>query len=268
MTTRKTRQPGRNKTAGLVAGVMAASLMLTACATRPPASDPVARAEFDRINDPLEPLNRATTDFNFTMDRFLLKPIADGYRWILPQPVRKGISNVLDNLWSPLIFANDLLQGEFDRGGVTLARFVTNSTVGVAGLFDPATKWGLEKHKEDFGETLAVWGFGEGFYLVLPFFGPSNPRDAFGVGVEYVADPVGIVLTNEGLQTADYVRTGLNVVDFRLRYDENLKALRKSEGDIYVLMRTAYRQHRAFRIANGKPTESKDEEELFEQELK
>lgn len=251
----------------LTASLVAASLLLSACATRPPESEPLARAEFDRINDPLEPLNRATHDFNMTMDRFLLKPVADVYRWILPLPIRNGITNILHNLQSPLIFANDLLQGEFDRGGVTLARFVTNSTIGLAGIFDPAADWGLERHKEDFGETMAVWGVGEGFYLVLPLFGPSNPRDALGITAEFFGDPVSLAMEDNGLRTESHIRTGLEVVDFRVRYDDNIKSLKKSEGDLYVLMRTAYRQNRAYRIANGRAVESRQEEELFEQEL-
>ncbi|MDA5195061.1 MlaA family lipoprotein [Govanella unica] len=258
----------RPATMMFTASLLAAAVLLSGCATRPPASDPLARAEFRRINDPLEPLNRATFDFNMTMDRFLLKPVSDAYRWVVPSPIRRGISNVLDNLQSPLIFANDLLQGEFDRGGVTLARFITNSTVGVAGIFDPAAKWGLEKHKEDLGETFAVWGVGEGFYLVLPFFGPSNPRDALGVTAEFFGDPVSLLLENNNLKEVSYARTGLEVVDFRLRYDENIKALKRTEGDLYVLMRTAYRQNRAYRISNGRGGETKQEEELFDQEMK
>ncbi len=247
-----TNQRGHGKLA--MTAFVLAGLILSGCATKPPKSDPIARAEYERINDPLEPLNRATHDFNMTVDRFILKPIAQVYRAIFPKPIRKGITNALDNLQAPLIFANDILQGEFDRGGVTLGRFITNSTIGIAGLFDPATKMGMEKHTEDFGETLAVWGVGEGFYLVLPFFGPSNPRDALGRGVEFFGDPVSIALEDNDLKEVSYARTGLEVVDYRERNIETLEDLERNTGDLYATMRSAYRQNRAFRISNGRET--------------
>lgn len=252
---------------GMLRGILAIALVLGlgACATKPPASDPVARAEYERINDPLEPLNRATHEFNMTMDRYVLKPIAEVYRFIIPAPIRGLITNFLDNLQSPLILANDLLQGEFDRAGTTTARFITNTTVGVGGLFDVASDLGMEKHKEDFGETLAVWGVGEGFYLVLPFFGPSNPRDFTGLVVEFFADPVSIYLEDEHGKTVARSRTGAEIVDFRARNIETFEDLKRNSNDLYAAMRSAYRQNRAFRISNGR--ESAEEDDLFDQEL-
>jgi len=252
---------------GMLRGILAIALVLGlgACATKPPASDPVARAEYERINDPLEPLNRATHEFNMTMDRYVMKPIAEVYRFIIPAPIRGLITNFLDNLQSPLILANDLLQGEFDRAGTTTARFITNTTVGVGGLFDVASDLGMEKHKEDFGETLAVWGVGEGFYLVLPFFGPSNPRDFTGLVVEFFADPVSIYLEDEHGKTVARSRTGAEIVDFRARNIETFEDLERNTNDLYAAMRSAYRQNRAFRISNGR--ESAEEDDLFDQEL-
>jgi phospholipid-binding lipoprotein MlaA len=240
---------------------------LSACATVPPESDPEALAEYHRINDPLEPLNRATHSFNMAIDAVILKPIAQVYRFILPQPIRQMITNFLDNLQSPLILANDLLQGEFERGGTTIARFVTNTTVGVGGLFDPASEWGMEKHKEDFGETLAVWGVGEGFYLVLPFFGPSNPRDLTGLVAEFFADPVDLYLDHEDERELRIARTSLEVIDFRERNLDTLEELERNTDDLYAAMRSAYRQNRAFRISNGRTTPSQAEEDLFEEEM-
>lgn len=241
-------------------------LGLSACATKPPASDPIARAEYERINDPLEPLNRATHDFNMGIDRFVLKPIAEVYRFLIPSPIRNLITNFLDNLQAPLILANDLLQGEFERGGTTTARFIVNTTVGIGGLFDPATDLGMEKHKEDFGETLAVWGVGEGIYLVLPFFGPSNPRDFTGIVTEFFADPVSIYLEDEHGKTYSRARTGTEIVDFRARNIDTLEELERNTSDLYAAMRSAYRQNRAFRISNGSlPLEEDDD--LFDQEL-
>lgn len=252
---------------GKLRGVLALALILSlgACATKPPASDPVARAEYERINDPLEPMNRATHEFNMTMDRYLLKPIAQVYRFIVPAPIRGVVTNFLDNLQAPLILANDLLQGEFNRAGTTTARFITNTTVGVGGLFDVATDLGMEKHKEDFGETLAVWGVGEGVYLVLPFFGPSNPRDFTGAVVEFFADPVSIYLEDEHGKTVSRSRTAAEVVDFRARNIDTLEELERNSTDLYATMRSAYRQNRAFRISNGEATA--EEDDLFDQEL-
>lgn len=250
-----------------VALVTLIAFSVTACATRPPASDPEALAEYERINDPLEPLNRATHSFNMAFDAVLMKPIAHIYRAVLPGFVRRGITNVLDNLMSPLILANDLLQGEFGRGGDTIARFTINSTIGLGGAFDPATDWGIEKHKEDLGETLAVWGVGEGFYLVVPFFGPSNPRDFTGFVVEFFADPVGLYLNDQGLQEVGYSRTALEIIDFRERNLETIDDLKENSTDFYAALRSAYRQHRAYRISNGEATETQAEEELFDEEM-
>lgn len=243
------------------------ALMLTACATVPPQSDPQALAEYHRINDPLEPLNRATHSFNMAFDTVIMKPIAQVYRFIFPQPIRQMITNFLDNLQAPLILANDLLQGEFTRGGTTIARFVTNTTVGVGGLFDPASEWGMEKHKEDFGETLAVWGVGEGFYLVLPLFGPSNPRDFTGLVAELFADPVSLYLDQENERELRIARTSMEIIDFRERNLDTLDELERNSNDLYATMRSAYRQNRAFRISNGAVAPSQAEEDLFEEGL-
>lgn len=247
--------------------MMVLALGLAACATVPPQNDPEALAEYKRINDPLEPMNRATHSFNMAFDRAIMKPVAQVYRGILPEPIRVMITNFLDNLQAPFILANDLLQGELDRGGTTIARFATNTTLGIGGLFDPASDWGLEKHKEDFGETLAVWGAGEGFYLVVPFFGPSNPRDFTGIVAEFFADPVGLYLEHENLQEVSYARTATEIVDFRARNLDTLDELERNSTDFYAAMRSAYRQNRAFRISNGRASSSAAEEDLFEEEL-
>ena len=126
-------------------------------------------------NDPLELLNRAIFDFNERVQILLLRPAGTVYRGVLPQPVRDSVSNALDNLRSPIVLANDILQGEPERAWQTTQRLVINSTLGIGGLIDAAKKMGIPKHSEDFGQTLAIWGVGEGFYLVLPIFGPVEP---------------------------------------------------------------------------------------------
>ena len=144
-------------------------------------TDPEARAAYLEASDPLEPLNRAIFSFNLTLDKAILRPIATVYNAALPDPVRDGVRNFLNNLRTPIILANDVLRGEIGRAGDTVGRFLLNSTLGVGGLFDIASELGFDFHNEDFGQTLAVWGIGEGPYLMLPIFGPSNPRDAVGL---------------------------------------------------------------------------------------
>lgn len=247
--------------------VVVLGLTVAACAHKPPESDPVALAEYERVNDPLEPLNRVTHGFNMTFDKVLMQPVAEIYRALVPGFLRRGITNILDNLMSPFTLANDLLQGEVSRGGETIARFAINSTVGIGGFFDPASDWGIEEHKEDFGETLAVWGVGEGFYLVVPFFGPSNPRDFVGLGVEFFADPVSLYLDDANQRELRIARTSLEIIDARERHLDTLEELERNSTDLYVAMRSAYRQNRAFRINNGAATESKAEEDLFDMEM-
>jgi phospholipid-binding lipoprotein MlaA len=170
---------------------LGAALLLAGCATPPPASDPEALAEYRENNDPLEPANRAVQAFNEGLDRAVVKPVAIGYREYVPRPVRRGVRNVLNNLRGPVILFNDMLQGEPRRAGDTLGRFLLNSTFGVAGIFDVAEAWfGVSRHTEDFGQTLAVWGVGEGPFLFLPLAGPTNLRDLAGSGVDGAANVV------------------------------------------------------------------------------
>ena len=142
-----------------------------------------------RDYDPWEPMNRRLFSAHETIDRSLLAPTARGYRRVTPTPVRNGVSNLLRNLRGPQIFANDVLQGEFRRAGVTAARFSVNTTLGFLGMFDPATGMGLERHTEDFGQTLAVWGVSEGPYVFVPVLGPTNVRDGVGAVVNLALDP-------------------------------------------------------------------------------
>ena len=139
-------------------------------------------------NDPLEPVNRAVFKFNDGLDRVLLQPVAKGYRSALPQPVRHGVGNFFGNLGEPLIAFNNLLQGKFDQSMTEVARFGTNSVFGIFGLIDVATSLGIEKHNEDFGQTLGRWGVGGGPYLVLPVLGPSTLRDGVALMVDFRAN--------------------------------------------------------------------------------
>ena len=143
----------------------------------------------DGYNDPLEGLNTVFFYVNGAMDYLLFEPLSKGYRFLMPDPLKPPIRRAFSNLSLPVVFANDLLQLEFEKAGTTLARFVINSTVGLLGLFDVAKDLGLEPHRADFGQTLHLYGVGDGFYLVLPLFGPTTARDAVGIGVDTFLDP-------------------------------------------------------------------------------
>jgi phospholipid-binding lipoprotein MlaA len=211
-----------------------------------------AQAVGEDDNDPLEGLNRGIFEFNRVVDGVLIKPAAQIYRGVLPQPAQDSVRSFLRNLRSPVIFVNDLLQGDIHRAGSTLGRFVVNTTVGVGGLFDPASGLGMPFHDEDFGQTLAVWGVGEGPYLMLPLLGPSNPRDTVGLASEFFLDPVNIYLNNQDLEYLTYVRAGVRAIDARARSLDTLDELERTSLDYYAAIRSLYRQQRANEIRNNR----------------
>jgi phospholipid-binding lipoprotein MlaA len=228
-------------------------LALSACATRPPASDPDAVAEYEQTNDPAEPFNRAMYAVHNGIDTVLLRPAAVVYRFVIPQPIRGGVRNVLANLRSPVVLMNDALQGEGQRFGTTLGRFLLNSTLGIGGIFDVAKNFDLPAHTEDFGQTFAVWGMGDGPFLFIPVLGPSNPRDLLGFGVGVAADPF-FWLTlnaNDTIEALGWARTILTVLDTRESLIETLDSVKETSLDSYATLRSAYRQRRAQEIRNG-----------------
>lgn len=236
-------------------GAMIAALLvlgLAGCATAP--ADPAAKAEFERENDPLEPLNRAIFAFNTQIDKMLLRPAAIVYREALPSPVQTGVHNFLSNLRAPVVLANDLLQGEMNRAGNTASRFVINTTIGVLGVWDAASDLGIPGHSEDFGQTLAVWGVDDGVYLVLPLLGPSNPRDAVGLGIEWYVDPFNMWAREENVEGWILARSIATGIDFRARNLETLDELERTSLDYYVAIRSLYRQRRINQINNGEST--------------
>ncbi len=207
-------------------------------------------AQSDQTNDPLEDFNRAMFGIHNAVDKVVLVPVARTYRFVVPEPGRQGVRNFLRNLNSPVIFANDVFQGETERAGTTFTRFAINSTVGVAGIFDPATQMGYIRHHEDFGQTLAVHGVSEGPYLFLPIFGPSPPRDLVGRGVDILMDPITWV-GGDDFQYFKYGRTIVNVVDLRARNLETLDEIERTSIDYYAAVRSVYRQSRDGAIRNG-----------------
>lgn len=207
--------------------------------------------EEDDDNDPLETINRFIFAFDLTLDVFILKPAAATYRFMVPLVVRDSVRNVVRNLRSPVVLANDLFQGEMDRAEDTTMRFLINTTVGLLGILDVADGWGYPHHDEDFGQTLAVHGSGEGFYLVLPLFGPSSVRDGVGLLVDTFLDPLTYVGQIYDVDTELMARTAVDGIDKRSRNIETLEDLQKDSIDFYARIRSLYRQSRANEIRNG-----------------
>jgi phospholipid-binding lipoprotein MlaA len=218
------------------------------CATRPPADDPEALADFEEANDPLEPTNRGIYAFNNALDTVVLKPAAQAYRFVLPGQVREGVHNVLANLGTPVLLSNDMLEGRPRRAGDTTMRFLINTTVGVLGIFDVAKGWGYPQHDADFGMTLALWGLPDGPFLFLPVFGPSNPRDAVGLGVNSAMDPFTWVGQGAAVRALNWSRFGLNGLDQRERHLDDIDNIKKTALDPYATFRSLYRQHREGQI--------------------
>jgi len=216
------------------------TMLLASCAAAPPGPSDAP----DDTNDPYENVNRVIFDANMSIDKYFFEPVAEGYRWVLPTPVRIGIKNVLHNLKSPLIFANDLLEGNPERAGQTFGRFLMNTVLGVGGIFDVGTSAKIPSHDADFGTTLAVWGVGSGPYLVLPLLNASNPRDGIAYGLESFADPVSIELGAHHLSDLNYTRFGVGLVSARADHIEDLDELKRSSLDFYATVRSLYWQSR------------------------
>ena len=200
--------------------------------------------ESSDVLDPWERFNRRMHRFNNAMDRSVARPVAKAYAKVVPEPVRSKVSNFFDNLGQPATAVNALLQGKVKHSAQAMGRFLVNSTIGVAGLFDPASRMKMPEREEDFGQTLATWGWRRSRYLELPFFGPSTVRDAFGIAGNSPLQPVSYV-------EADKVRIGLtalNLVDMRTRLMA-FDSLRDEAQDDYLLVRDLWAQRRKFQIS-------------------
>jgi phospholipid-binding lipoprotein MlaA len=224
------------------------AVLVAGCAT---SKDPEAIAQ----NDPYEPTNRAIFDFNTKLDKYFAKPVAQGYNYVVPQFARNGVHNFLATLDKPVTFGNDLLQGEGTRAGETLGRFTVNVALGIGGLVDVATMIGIPDHSEDFGQTLGVYGAGEGPYLMMPFMGPKPPRDLAGGVVDIFMDPT-TYISFHGSDTWYAVRSGVSVLDLRARNIDTLDQVERTSIDLYATTRSLYRQYRNSEIRNGAPDTS------------
>ncbi len=201
-------------------------------------------------HDPFQGFNRAMFTFNDKFDRYLARPVAEAYQDVTPRPIRTGISNFFSNLFQPTVIINDLLQGKVKRAGADSGRFLVNTTIGVLGLFDIATPMGLPKNSEDLGQTFGWWGIEPGPYLVLPFLGPRNTRDAFGMVGDWYTDPVTYVDSN----TERWSTRGVGFVDTRAQLLGASQVLEQAAGeDAYIFVREAYRQRRRNQVYDGNP---------------
>ncbi len=230
--------------------VLALLLCCGGCAATTPTASTTAD-DADTEHDPAEPVNRAIFKVNVAADHAVMRPVAQAYVDHVPEGVQKGIHNVVQNLKEPAVAVNDALQGNVNQAWQSVQRLAVNSTVGVAGIFDVASQLGLPPHKADFGQTLAVWGVGEGPFVELPLLGPSNARDTVGTAVDMALNP----LTFVGGAPATYagVATGsANVVDTRSQHLHDLDELERNSLDYYATLRSVYRQHRDAEISAAK----------------
>ena len=203
----------------------------------------------DEIYDPIEPFNRVIFSFNNAIDKSIAEPASKQYIK-LPSFLQTGISNFLSNLRMPLVFVNQLLQGQGKNASESTGRFLVNSTIGVFGLVEVADKMGLEEKDEDFGQTLATWGVGDGFYVVLPFFGPSNVRDSVGMVLTLTTDPVNTYAASIGMAWVGPSRTAGNAVVQRSKIIDEVNALRNNSIGYYAAVRSSYYQKRKAEINN------------------
>ena len=225
--------------------------LLAGCAHPPPASQPEALAEYRETNDPLEPTNRVFYAINDKLDTYILRPVAVGYRKVVPEPVRNGVHNVLQNIATPIRLADDMAQGRPRRAGDTTMRFLINTTVGVVGIFDVAKNWGYPAHDSDAGMAFALWGIPNGPFLFLPVLGPSSPRDAAGFGTDIVLDPFTWLGQGAATTAFGWTRYVTSAVDERQRHIDDVDNIKKTALDPYATFRSLYRQHRQSQIRDA-----------------
>lgn len=237
----KRKNIGKSFRAGLCAALLAG--LLGGCAT---SGNP---------KDPIEGFNRAMYGFNEAVDTVLIKPVAQGYDYVMPTPVRTGVTNFFGNIADLFIGVNNLLQGKPDQAASDIGRVLVNSTVGILGLIDVASYAGLEKHEEDFGQTFGRWGVGDGAYIVLPFYGPRTLRDTAGLVLDAAADPVNHIDNIPARNTL----LALRIIDTRADLLPADKVIEEAALDKYSYMRDGYLQRRRNLIHDGNPPREKED---------
>lgn len=205
--------------------------------------------------DPIEPVNRGIFWFNDKFDYYIMEPVAQGYDDVMPEGVKEGVTHFFKNLRYPQYLLSDVVQFKFGQAGTHTGRFLINSTLGLFGIFDVATEFGIEEEKEDFGIALAYHGVPSGPYLVIPFIGPSNLRDAIGLGVDTAVHPISLVgysnLSDNQKSAITLSLTGMRIVDLRYGLLDAVDAAKESSLDYYLFVQAAYYQHRAGEIYDG-----------------
>lgn len=222
----------------------AASLFVSGCASTPGTST--------ADNDPYEATNRDIFALNQKLDKAVALPVAKFYVRAVPEPARDGVHNFLTNLNSPVVFANDVLQGDPERAGQTLGRFAFNSTLGLGGLIDVASKMGIAGHDTDFGITLGTWGLDEGPFLMLPLLGPAPPRDLVGKVVDIFLDPLTYVSFRSKIYY-DISLGAVGIIDLRAQNIDTLESIERTSVDYYATTRNLYLQYRKAAVNHGKP---------------
>ena len=221
--------------------LLSAVLLNASCASRK-----ASKPESEPNVDPLEVINRPIYKFNDVTDRYILRPVAKGYQFITPNAVETGVSNFFDNITYPITVVNDFLQAKFKQGFADTGRFVVNTTIGLLGLFDPATSMGLERHEEDFGQTFAKWGIPAGPYIVVPLFGPRTVRSGIGTLADTQVNPL-ILYSNTSVRDKLLILWAIESRAALIGPDE----LVFEAFDPYLFVRDAYLQNREFLINDG-----------------
>lgn len=246
--------PGNSRVWLIQVFFITCALLATGCASTEKRTDLSADMVSATANpiDPFEDFNRSIYGFNMGLDRYVLKPVSDGYKFITPDFVETGVSNFFNNLKGINVVLNDVLQGKFQQGASDTGRFLTNTTIGVAGLFDVASEFGMQHNVEDFGQTLAVWGVGGGPYLVLPILGPTTIRDGGAGIVDRAANP-GTYVPFTGI---------LEGINDRANAEGALNFINEAALDPYVFTRESFLQYRQNLINDGNTDHSSYDEDL------
>ena len=231
--------------------VILLALLVTACAAR-------NATEQEETPDPIERVNRGIYRFNVFADTWVLRPVARGYQWVFPPLMRTGFNNFFENLNTPVDALNGFLQGKFRQGFSDVGRFLMNTTFGLAGFLDPATHAGLNKHDEDFGQTLGVWGVPEGPYIMVPLFGPRTFRSGIGNVVDLFTSPL-YSIDESSIRWGLFIAYQIHTRSTLLGVDRQVK----EAFDPYAFIRDAYLQNREYLLYDGDPPE---QEFLFDDE--
>ncbi|HEY9043275.1 MAG TPA: VacJ family lipoprotein [Rheinheimera sp.] len=243
----------------LKSSLLLAAMLLAGCAAKPATTQAGAtdstNAQYTDSRDPLETINRPLWDFNYDiLDKYLLRPATVGYMTVVPKPARKGLVNAANNLSEPASFINGTLQAKPDSAAISAGRFLVNSTLGLFGLFDVATKIGLVQREEDFSQTLAVWGVGDGAFLMLPALGPSTVRDTTGGVVDNLYFPLALLNTPLTL-----TRAAIGALDAREQL-MSMENLLEESLDPYAFVKESYFQRQQFKIYDGNPPKAPEPE--------